>query len=108
MTAFADDVPFGVIGVGVIVVVPLILFMLLGMLFDERPLRPDDRFVSSSTFGVSTDDRWELIGSRHALVAGASAIERGKPSSSAPKSVGPHGLKKPDGADGEWQTTPLP
>lgn len=87
------------------------LFELVVTLFDDRPLRPDDSCVSSSTFGVSTDDRCELIGSRQALVGGwetANAIERGKPSSRAPKSDGPHGLKNPDGADGEWQTTPLP
>lgn len=107
MTAFA--VPFGVIEVGV-AVVPLFA-LVVTLLFDERPLRPDDSCVSSSTLGVNTDDRWELIGSRQALVAGcatANAIERGNPSSRAPKSDGPHGLKNPDGADGEWQTTPLP
>lgn len=101
-------VPFGVIEVGVDVVP---LFALVVILFDDSPLRPDDNCVSSSTLGVSTDDKCELIGSRQALVAGcatASAIERGKPSSSAPKSDGPHGLKIPDGADGEWHTTPLP
>lgn len=88
---------------------PLLAFVVTR--FDVSPVRPDDNCVSSSTLGVSTDDRCELIGSRHALVAGcatANAIDRGKPSSRAPKSDGPHGLKIPDGADGEWQTTPLP
>lgn len=107
ITEFA--VPFDVIDVGVPddVAFPL---MLVGILLD-KPLKPDDNCVISSTFGVRTDDKCDDIGSLHALVAGcatASAIERGKPSSSAPKSDGLHGLKNPDGADGEWHTTPLP
>lgn len=74
---------------------------------------PDDNCVISSTFGVNTDGRWELIGSRHADGGGwptANAILRGKPNSRAPKSVvvGPQGLKNPDGADGEGHTTPPP
>lgn len=95
------------------VVEPGVVWLLL-MLVGGRPLKPDDNCVSSS-FGVKTDDRCDDdIGSRHTLVAGwptDKAIEprfRGKPSSSAPKSDGPHGLKNPDGADGEWHTTPLP
>lgn len=104
--AFA--VPFDVIDDGV---ADDPLFALVVTLLFDRPLRPDDNCVNSSTFGVSTDDKCELIGSRQALVAGcatANAIVRGKPNSRAPKSDGPHGLKNPDGADGEWHTTPLP
>lgn len=107
ITALAE--PFGVSdGAAVVVFVP---FNDCDKLFIGRPLRPDDKCVISSTFGVSTDDKCDDIGSRHALGVcwpTASAIERGKLSSSAPKSLGLHGLKKPDGADGEWHTTPLP
>lgn len=65
-----------------------------------------DKLVSSSLAVM-----WVPSGSRQALGGGwaTSAIERGKPSSSAPISdVGAHGLKKPDGADGDGHTTPPP
>lgn len=80
-------------------------------LFDGgRPLKPDDNCVISSIFGVSTDDRCDDIGSRHALVAcwPTDNIERGKLNSRAPNSDGLHGLKNPFGADGEWHIAPLP
>ena len=53
----------------------------------------------------------EPIGSRHTLGGGwaTSDIPLGNPSSIALMSEpGPHGLKNPDGADGDGHTTPPP
>lgn len=71
-----------------------------------------DKLVSSSLACITGAMCDVVMGSRHALGGGwaTSAIPRGKPSSSALRSVlGVQWLlKNPDGADGDGQTMPPP